>query len=56
MRRTRNDKGTYDLILPKFQKMAKERNQQGYYIRGTYTHYNTDFANDILHLADMGFE
>ena len=56
MRRTRNDKGTYDLILPKFQKTAKERNQQGYYIRGTYTHYNTDFANDILHLADMGFE
>lgn len=56
MRRTRNDKGTYDLILPKFQKMAKERNQQGYYIRGTYTHYNTDFANDILHLADLGFK
>ena len=56
MRRTRNEKGTYDLILPTFQKMAKERNQQGYYIRGTYTHYNTDFANDILHLADMGFE
>lgn len=56
MRRTRNDKGTYDLILPKFQKMAKKRNQQGYYIRGTYTHYNTDFANDILHLADLGFE
>lgn len=56
MRRTRNDKGTYDLILPKFQKMAKERKQQGYYIRGTYTHYNTDFANDILHLADLGFE
>lgn len=56
MRITKNDKGTYDLILPKFQKMAKERNQQGYYIRGTYTHYNTDFANDILHLADLGFE
>ena len=56
MRRTRNDKGTYDLILPKFQKMAKERNQQGYYIRGTYTHYNTDYANDILHHADMGVE
>ena len=56
MRRTKNGKGTYDLILPKFKKMAEERNQQGYYIRGTYTHYNTDFANDILHLADQGFE
>ena len=56
MRRTKNGKGTYDLILPKFKKMAEARNQQGYYIRGTYTHYNTDFASDILHLADMGFE
>ena len=55
MRRTRNDKGTYDLILPKFQKMAKERNQQGYYIRGTYTHYNTDCAYDSLHVAELGF-
>lgn len=56
MRRTKNNKGTYDLILPKFKKMAEERKQQGYYIRGTYTHYNTDFASDIIHLADMGFE
>lgn len=56
MRVTKNNKGSYDLILPKFIKMANLRNQQGYYIRGTYTHYNKDFANDILHLADLGFE
>jgi uncharacterized protein len=56
MRVSKNGKGCYDLILPKFQKMAKARNQQGYYIRGTYTHYNTDFSKDILHLADLGFE
>lgn len=56
LRLTRNGKGTYDLILPKFQKMAESRGQQGYYVRGTYTHYNTDFASDILHLADLGFK
>ncbi len=56
MRVSKNNKGCYDLILPKFQKMAESRKQQGYYIRGTYTRYNTDFSNDILHLADLGFE
>ncbi|MGN0462895.1 MAG: thioether cross-link-forming SCIFF peptide maturase [Ruminococcus sp.] len=56
MRVTKNNNGSYDLILPKFIKMANLRNQQGYYIRGTYTHYNKDFASDILHLADLGFE
>lgn len=56
MRVSKNNKGCYDLILPKFKKMAELRNQQGYYIRGTYTHYNTDFAADILHMADLGFE
>jgi uncharacterized protein len=47
--------GSYDTIVPKFQKFAKERGERGYYIRGTYTHYNTDFTNDILHMADLGF-
>lgn len=56
MRVSKNNKGCYDLILPKFQKMVESRKQQGYYIRGTYTRYNTDFSNDILHLADLGFE
>ena len=56
MRVSRNGKGSYDLILPKFLEMAEKRNQQDYYIRGTYTHYNTDFSNDILHLADLGFK
>ncbi len=56
LRVSRNGKGSYDTILPKFLKMAEERNQQNYYIRGTYTHYNTDFANDILHMADLGFK
>ncbi len=56
MRVSRNGKGSYDLILPKFLEMAKRRSQKDYYIRGTYTHYNTDFSEDILHLADLGFK
>lgn len=56
MRPTRNGKGSYDLIIPKFQKLAESRNQKNYYVRGTFTHNNLDFAEDVLHLADLGFE
>ncbi len=56
LRVTQNGKGTYDLIMPKFKDMADSRGQKDYYLRGTYTHYNTDFSNDILHLADLGFK
>ena len=56
MRVFRGGKGSYDNIVPKFQKFAESRGQKDYYIRGTYTHYNTDFAADILHMADLGFK
>lgn len=56
MRPTRNGKGSYDLIIAKFKKMAELRNQTNYYVRGTFTHYNTDFSKDVLHLADLGFK
>lgn len=56
MRPARNGKGSYDMILPKFQRAAEERNQTDYYVRGTFTHYNTDFDKDVLHLADLGFK
>ena len=56
MRPFRNGKGSYDLIVPKFQKFAELRHQDKYYVRGTFTHYNTDFAADVLHLADLGFK
>ena len=56
MRPFRNGKGSYDLIVPKFQKFAESRNQDKYYVRGTFTHYNLDFADDVLHLADLGFK
>ncbi|MDO4479217.1 MAG: thioether cross-link-forming SCIFF peptide maturase [Lachnospiraceae bacterium] len=58
MRPFRNGKSSYDLIMPKFQKFAAQRRELGlkYYVRGTYTHYNLDFAADVLHMADMGFD
>ena len=43
MRPFRNGKGSYDLIVPKFQKLAKSRNQQKYYVRGTFTRQNLTF-------------
>lgn len=56
MRPFRNGSGSYDRILPKFQKLAETRKQADYYVRGTFTHFNTDFSKDVLHLADMGFK
>jgi len=56
MRPFRNGKGSYDLIMPKFKKVAESRNQTNYYVRGTFTHYNLDFSNDVLSLADQGFK
>ena len=57
MRPTRNGKGSsYDIIMPKFKKFAKSRGDKSYYIRGTFTKYNLDFANDVLHFADEGFK
>ena len=43
MRPFRNGKGSYDLIVPKFQKLAESRNQEKYYIRGTFTREQSGF-------------
>ena len=48
-------KGSYDTILPKFKKFVEKRVVRNYYMRGTFTHYNPDFTNDIFHMADLGF-
>ena len=48
-------RGSYDQIIPKFQEFAARRGDTGYYVRGTYTHHNTDFLEDIKHMADLGF-
>lgn len=56
MRPAPNGKPSYHIILPKFIRFANSRNQQRYYVRGTFTRKNLDFSNDVIHLADLGFE
>ena len=48
-------RGSYEKIVPKFLEFAQKRGERDYYVRGTFTHYNTDFTEDIFHLADLGF-
>ncbi len=55
MRPFRGGQGSYDLIVPKFEKVAESRDQMNYYVRGTFTHNNLDFSEDVKHLADLGF-
>lgn len=56
MRPFRGGQGSYDIIVPKFKKVAESRNQTNYYVRGTFTRNNLDFAEDVKHLADLGFK
>ncbi len=56
MRPARNGQGSYDIIMPKFKKFAKMRGDKSYYVRGTFTHYNLDFSEDVKELADNGFD
>ena len=48
-------KGSYDTIVPKFQKLVESRGGKDYYMRGTFTHANPDFTKDVFHMADLGF-
>ena len=56
MRRMPDGGGTYDRIIEGFKKLADARGQKDYYMRGTYTAENLDFASDVLHMADLGFK
>lgn len=55
LRKTVNGVGSYDVIVPKFKHFVERRGNRGYYMRGTFTHNNTDFTNDIFHMADLSF-
>ena len=46
--------GSYDKVAPNIEKFVRTRGEQEYYIRGTFTKYNLDFAEDALHLAKLG--
>ena len=56
MRRTPNGSGSYDMFIGKFKKLVAERGDKEWYVRGTYTKYNLDFAEDVMSLYDEGFE
>ena len=55
LRKDYQGRGSYDVIVPKFQEFIKRREGKSYYMRGTFTHNNVDFTNDIFHMADLGF-
>ena len=55
MRPTVNGKGSYEIIVPKFQKLVAGRGTKDYYVRGTFTRDNLDFSKDVLHMGDLGF-
>lgn len=56
-RLTVNGKGSYDLIVPKFLELIRQRDpEKDYYVRGTFTRDNLDFSNDVLSIADLGVD
>ncbi len=51
-----NGKGSWDKIVPKFQKLVEAREGKNYYMRGTFTHHNPDFLEDIKEMLSLGFK
>ncbi len=47
--------GSWERIVPKFQRLVKARDGKNYYMRGTFTHENPDFLKDIQQMLDLGF-
>lgn len=56
LRLTANGKGSQAIVLDNAKKFAKVRGNKSYYVRGTFTAYNLDFASDVLYLRDAGFD
>lgn len=56
MRPYRGGQGSYDSILPNLLRFKDLRGDRQYYVRGTFTRHNLDFANDVLHMAKLGFK
>lgn len=54
--RSVREKECYDLVVPESRSFADSRGAAEYLARGTFTHHNLDFSEDVLHLADLGFE
>lgn len=56
MRPDMGGNGTYDRSVANFKKLVKSRNNENYYMRGTYTKYNLDFTKDVISMYDEGFD
>ncbi len=56
IRKTVNGKGSFDIVLPKIKKFVQSRGDKSYYVRGTFTAKNLDFSNDVIFLAEQGFD
>lgn len=56
MRPRADGKGSFDRIVPLYQKLVQQRGDKEYYVRGTYTKYNLDFSDDVFALLDAGFD
>ncbi|MBR5437654.1 MAG: thioether cross-link-forming SCIFF peptide maturase [Clostridia bacterium] len=51
-----NGKGSWEKIVPKFQQLVNARDGKNYYMRGTFTHHNPDFLEDIKEMLSLGFK
>lgn len=56
MRKTVNEKGSYDVIVNNYKNFVAKRGDKDYFARGTFTAYNLDFAEDVKHMRDLGFD
>ena len=56
IRKTVNGRGSFDIVLPKIKKFVQSRGDKSYYVRGTFTAKNLDFSNDVIFLAEQGFD
>lgn len=56
MRPATGGRSSYALVMRNIKKFVAQRGKKEYYVRGTYTHFNTDFSKDVLHFADEGLE
>jgi len=56
IRKTKNGKGSFDLVINNVKKFVRSRGDKSYYVRGTFTSQNLDFSKDVIFLADNGFD
>ncbi len=56
LRLTKSGKSSYEMIVPKYQKLVNSRKDKDYYVRGTFTKNNLDFSKDVIHMHELGFK